>query len=1036
MQYSVILHPCRRCNGVLARILLALVLATTAFVPALPASATPDAPGAATLLDVTISLHSKPDTTEKRAPYERIIQYFADGVYEASNGADKIRTVRIYTGGRYANRADVVWVASCHPTGAVSGRGVQGLHINMCDTFSGLDFLADDNGGQGGGYTLAHEWGHYFYSVYDEYLGAASYDSIFTFPHSTDTPVPNAIMNSQWNARGGDFSWLNFSTAVNHTGRTAQHRVYGASAWETLVRPVTDDPRNGQRTALPQRLIHAELSGSAPGANQSPAIDLPGTGRSDLKIIWVEDLIYQIVIDHSGSMGSEEKMANAKTAAKLLVDLAEVEASIVGVIQFDDVVDVVQPLTPIADQATKNAIKAQIDTIVIGDTTAIGDAAQAALDGLLAYNAPDASPAVYLLTDGQQTAGTLLPADVIPAYAAAGVPLYTFGYGSDADGSTLGEMAAETGGQYYFSPTAFAELSKVFQDANERVSPTVGILAGSLLPQSGAPAVASFPIDDTLGDLSVAVTYPGPQAAVTLGLTGPGGAVAPPPGCSVSTSETLCIFTLDHPATGVWTLTSSTAGAAVAVTYRISGRGNGVFTYSAALNSLGGVAVTYPQPIVLLAILGKEIPIAGAVVAAEMRTPSGTILPVTLRDDGVAPDARAQDGLYSAIVSYAENGVYNFSVQFDNSLGSAALTQASFQPTVGPNGEVMPLPSPTPIAANFARFARAQVTVQGMQSDDHTNSASGATPLSPDNAGKPGRIDYAGDVDFFRVDVAGAGAVVARVANLALGMNPRLRVYSSDGATLRADVDLTTHGNSSGYLSLNLDTASGTVVYLVVSQVGDQAVGGTYDISVGPSLVGDAATSSGGSLYLPAVVRAREVVTLRNGGFEEGPSAGWISTSSGGYPLIVSSATLGFAPYSGDWAVWLGGAPNEISTIDQQVTIVPGQAVLSFYFVIGSNEDVCSNDVGVILVNDTVVETVDLCRSNAAGVWLRRQVNLGAYAGQTVKIGFRATLNADTNSNFFIDAVALGSAVAASAPESASASVLNLPLTHERRQVP
>ena len=34
----------------------------------------------------------------------------------------------------------------------------------------------DDNGGKGGGYTLAHEWGHYFYSMYDEYLDAIKGD--------------------------------------------------------------------------------------------------------------------------------------------------------------------------------------------------------------------------------------------------------------------------------------------------------------------------------------------------------------------------------------------------------------------------------------------------------------------------------------------------------------------------------------------------------------------------------------------------------------------------------------------------------------------------------------------------------------------------------------------------------------------------------------------------------------------------------------------------------------------------------------------
>lgn len=1023
MQFRTISCLHGRRSHALSRALLALALAAS-LLSGLPVAAqspvpdvigAPETPLAATLLDVTISLHSKPDTAAKKEPYERIIRYFADGVYEASNGADKIRTVRIYTGGRSANRADVVWVASCHPNGAVSGRGTAGMHINMCDKFGTYDFLADDDKAKGGGYTLAHEWGHYFYSMYDEYVGVASYDSSFTFPHSTDVAVPNSIMNSQWNATGGSFAWLNFSTPISDTRQTAQHRVYGASAWPTLVRPVADDPRDGQRSATPQRLLHSELAAVAPGAGSAPAINLPGDARSDLKIVWVEDVIYQIVIDHSGSMDSEDKLANAKTAAKLLVDLAELEASVIGVIQFDDSVSTVQPLTPVKDQAVKNTIKAQIDTIGSGGNTAIGDAAQFALDGLMAYTTTLSSAVVFLLSDGQQNSGTQTPLGVTPAYIAAGVPLFTFGYGSDADGSTLSAMALATGGNYYFSPTSLAELSKVFQDANERVSSSIGILAGLLQLLPGTPSSAPFPVDGTLGQVAVAVTYPGAPGAVSLSLLGPGGTPGPAPTCSASASDTLCTFDLNGPNSGQWTLMATAAGAPATVEYRISGRGDDVFTYAASLNVLGGSEVTYPQPIVLLAILGKELPISGAGVTAEMHTPSGAIVQVALRDDGVAPDAVAQDGLYSAIVSPSGDGVYNISVQFDNSQGTAAMTEASLAPSIGADGLAVPLAAPIPVGENFERFARAQVTVKGTMNDDHGNNAGAASGLPADNTDKPGRIDYAGDVDFFRLEMPGSGAAVARVAQMALGMNPRLRIYAADGATLLTDSTLASHGNARGYVSVALGATPGSVLYLAVSQVGDQQVGGTYAISAGASLPDDAAASARRSVYLPAVARAvAQALPLINGDFEAGPSVGWTSYSSGGYALIVPSSELGFDPASGSWAAWLGGAPNETASIEQQVTVVPGQSVLHYYYVVGSKEDVCGNDKAAVLINGSAVESLDLCRAAMTGEWTPHQIDLGAYTGQTVTLAFRAVLDGSLNSNFFVDLVSLGASAAGS----------------------
>jgi calcium-activated chloride channel regulator 4 len=813
----------------------------------------PDLLMAANVHDVTISLHNAPKTTQEREPYERIIRYFADAVFESSNGAHKIGKVTIYSRGAQANRADIVWVASCHPNGPVSGRGVRGWHINMCDSFSPNNFLADDTTGQKGGYTLAHEWGHFFYGLYDEYVGSASYDAIFHFPHSDDQAVPNSIMNNQFRAVGGQFGWLNFSTATTIT-RTAQYRVYQAAGWPTLVRPVSDDPRAGPRQSLTQRRAYSDMSAVAPGANQQPAIDLPGDARSDLKIVWVDQIAYQIVIDRSGSMDSDNKLTNAKTAAKLLVDLADPGiTTTVGVIAFDDVVEVPQPLTRLDSQATRNNIKAAIDAITPRNTTAIGSAAQSALAGLQAGGLENASRMVYLLTDGINNAG-IAPLSVIPSYVAAGVPLYTFGYGSDVDSGMLSSMARDTGGRHYFSPTGLAELTQVFQDANQAAAGAVGVAAHSSVLPTSTPTNYPLTVDSTLGKLNLVVTYNSAQANVTFAALQPDGTNAGAFSCSESAAETVCLLTIENPQAGVWTVQAETAQPNITLNYRATGVGDDRLTISAALTSLTGDQVTYPEPFVLVAVLGGEWPIAGATVTAEIRQPNGEIVPLTLRDDGAAPDALANDGLYSAIIGYTQEGIHDITVRFDNQAGAAYATEKSYAPSIGPDGKAVPLAAPIPIAENFQRFERIQVNALGFKTDDHGNTPDAATALALNNSNLAGKIDSAGDVDVFSLSGMGSDSVHVRVSDLALGMQPRLRLLAADKVTVLYDVDLTTNAAGNGYLLLPVSASSQPTIYAEVSDR-QGGTGGVYHVSAGRAVSGEPSTGAG-RVFLPVIARS------------------------------------------------------------------------------------------------------------------------------------------------------------------------------------
>lgn len=422
--------------------------------------------GVGTMLDLSMSLESNPagdgdgDTqgtagSEQQDKWERIIQHFADAVYEMTNGIHTIRTVRVFRSGKNSASADIRWGLKGHPHVPKNGGvAVSGGHVMMYEVFEGggagssdYDMMADE---EGSGHTMAHEWAHYYLGLYDEYADSCA-NCVSVMP---------SVMNSQWNAQGGNYDWLNFSIKYQGGGRFQdtltnwQHYAYGASAWEVLARPVSLDPADSssrQWQVLGPRVYYAELAGAAPAGTGTPRIDLPsGAARAALNILWMSDRQnVEIVIDRSGSMYGT-KLTQAKAAAKLLVDQATLGQARFGVTAFDNTIMNVASQTAIDTEADRSAIKAAIDGIVSGNTTAVGEAAAAALAKLVALQANGENRVVFLLSDGQSNAGRD-PLSVIPSYTAAHVPLFTFGFGADADGPILTQMATGTGGRYYFS---------------------------------------------------------------------------------------------------------------------------------------------------------------------------------------------------------------------------------------------------------------------------------------------------------------------------------------------------------------------------------------------------------------------------------------------------------------------------------------------------------------------------------------------------------------------------------------------------------
>ena len=192
-------------------------------------------------------------------------------------------------------------------------------------------------------------------------------------------------------------------------------------------------------------------------------------------------------------------------------------------------------------------------------------------------------------------------------------------------------------------------------------------------------------------------------------------------------------------------------------------------------------------------------------------------------------------------------------------------------------------------------------------------------------------------------------------------------------------------------------SGNGTVNYSVASNTGSSSRTGTMTIAGLTFTVTQAGTGGGTNLII-------------NPGFEAASSSA---------PWVISGSTVrstGSFPHSGVAYMILGINNSSTSTLYQTVTIPAGGANLNFWLNITTSEaagaaifDRCfievRNTSGTLLAT---LATFSNQNSGTAGVYvLRGPYNLAAFAGQTVRIQFRATNDITLPTSFRVDDVSV-----------------------------
>ncbi|MCB4762120.1 MAG: PPC domain-containing protein, partial [Sulfurovum sp.] len=113
-------------------------------------------------------------------------------------------------------------------------------------------------------------------------------------------------------------------------------------------------------------------------------------------------------------------------------------------------------------------------------------------------------------------------------------------------------------------------------------------------------------------------------------------------------------------------------------------------------------------------------------------------------------------------------------------------------------------------------------TQQAASSDDYSNTKVGATAISP-NSTTAGRINTAGDVDYFKITIPSAGTLVVNTTG---STDTKGTLLDTNGAQIASNDD---NGSDHNFRISKSITASGTY-YIAVKHRNAEAIGGSYSL--------------------------------------------------------------------------------------------------------------------------------------------------------------------------------------------------------------
>jgi Ca-activated chloride channel family protein len=177
-----------------------------------------------------------------------------------------------------------------------------------------------------------------------------------------------------------------------------------------------------------------------------------------------------LVLDVSGSMNDEHKLENAKAGAEQLINQLDAEDTF-SFLPFNNRLD--WAVQGVALRDARNQALSTLQGVFASGGTALYEAVAEAYDyqRRLAAKDPGRISAVVVLTDGEDTDSKLKLHDLLIKIGGGSesqnIPVFTIGYGRDANREVLERIAAATGARFYVGTpenirSVFREISTFF----------------------------------------------------------------------------------------------------------------------------------------------------------------------------------------------------------------------------------------------------------------------------------------------------------------------------------------------------------------------------------------------------------------------------------------------------------------------------------------------------------------------------------------------------------------------------------------------
>jgi hypothetical protein len=730
------------------------------------------------------------------------INQVARSLFVMTNGKQKLRNVYVFNKREFGDNVDIQLInkeGRSYATG-FSGFGFEGfstynfLGMNTAESNQPANVVTENYLGQ----VVAHELGHYFLGLADEYVEANKAVDAENpgSPAGTDTPRDTIMNNHE------SFSRLSTAEDYNANTQTAQARVYrlnnsnqGASAWETLIRnPALDSTlakadtgHNGRRQwfAAFKDMTAVPLIASLRTSSSSNSEDIIGY-NSDLSVIFKSGTVEErwtststeavnavgqarqrklIVIDRTlPESAFNEAIATAKAMLAREAAVSGDSQAQYAVVALPQSVGAPQPAFSSTTVELNNRIAALADITRV--TTGALDL-QAELSAVI--NAVMPAPAttsattnsLELLTRQGATASTALAQVAKDKKLALNIVGFRLPAGTTAptpaaNAVPLATLAKQTGGDYNAAKNAQEATREMVKAADAQVGKVLNLIDAAshpALPANGT-AVTEFYLSDAKydGNFVVLKWYFDPADAAKLtfywrDLSGAVTTVAGREGFTLDAANGIATLVfqnltpndtqLDFPYAMRVTATggATTDGIEMEISSDASTATNPISLAGAVV---GGTTGSVNAPVITMRFGGSQPIKGGEVKATIFKAADGSVAldNQALLDDGQGADERANDGVYTlSLNGKLPAGEYTAVVSARTVPGTSSFN--SNQRFVGTSG-ALPARSEQIINAEIERLADVEFSLDAGAQGVGEATASGSTNSADRDSGGGG----------------------------------------------------------------------------------------------------------------------------------------------------------------------------------------------------------------------------------------------------------------------------------------------------------